>query len=139
MNLKNLGTFLKYMVKNTGGNKAKKKSSKSNQVVTRELEFKQENEDYAVIITILGHGKVRIKCFSDETEHIASIRGKLFRVRFAKDDIVLVGIEDNFYGIIHKYLPEEIQLLKSYGEIDTIKQDKQEDGEIEDEINIDWI
>jgi translation initiation factor 1A len=111
------------------------------QVITRELEFKQENEDYAIIINILGHGKSRIKCFSDETEHIAFIRGKLFKVRFDKDDIVLVGIENNFYGIIHKYLPEEIQLLKSYGEIDQIKQEQQEnsDGEIEDEINIDWI
>jgi translation initiation factor 1A len=107
------------MGKNTGGGK-KHKKTKSLSTHKRELRFKEDLEDYALVQKVLGDCRLECLC-TDGTERICHIRGKFKkRVWMTVGDIVLISLrefQDNKADVIHKYTPEEATMLRDRGEI----------------------
>jgi translation initiation factor 1A len=108
------------MPKNTiGGSGAKK--SKNVIARPRELLFRQDCEDYAVVLQLLGSSRLKVLCLTTREEKIGIIRGNMRKkVWIAKDDIVLISnreFEGNKCDIVHKYDSDEIKLLIKYKEI----------------------
>jgi translation initiation factor 1A len=111
------------MSKNKGkGNKNKKKVSRENVKERRELVFKENGQEYAQILKMLGNGRCDAYCF-DGIRRLCHIRGKLRkRVWINVGDIVLIGLrdfQDKKGDIIQKYHFEEARILKAYGELPT--------------------
>jgi translation initiation factor 1A len=86
----------------------------------RDLEYKDDSQEYAQIIKMLGSGRCKVYCF-DGAERLAHIRGAMRnKVWISMSDFVLVGLrdfQDNKCDIILKYTTEEVRNLKSYGEL----------------------
>ena len=97
-----------------GGNKRKK--GKKNIQEEREFRFKDENEEYAQIIKILGDGRFQCKC-SDGIDRIARIRKKMFKKVWVKTgDIILISLreyEKDKCDIIDLYNEKEVEKLKT--------------------------
>ena len=97
--------------------------------VSKELIFKDDEQDYAVVIDMLGHGRCRVKCLSDDREYLGIIRGNmrkksLYFIR--RNDVVLASFRDYQHDkvdICHLYTDEEVSQLKDYGEIQTEEND----------------
>jgi translation initiation factor 1A len=87
---------------------------------TRDLEFKQEMEEYAKVTALLGDRKIRI-ALPDGVESFGVIPGKFRkRVWIAVDDVVLVSkrsFQDNKMDVLHKYTESEVKNLIQYFEI----------------------
>ena len=87
----------------------------------RELLIKEEGQDYAQILRLLGQGRVEANCFDGPTKRMCTIRGKLRnRVWMNAGDIILVSLRD--FGdekadVFHKFYPEEAFELQELGEI----------------------
>lgn len=81
----------------------------------RELEFKDEDQEYAQVAKMLGNGRLEATCF-DGTTRLCHIRGKFRkRVWINAGDIVLLGLreyQDGKADVIHRYSPEEARTLK---------------------------
>lgn len=111
-----------------------KRTRKGNNTTKRELWYREEGQEYAQVIAMLGNGKLRAACF-DGKERLATIRGKMRRrVYIFVNDIILVGLrdfQDEKCDVIWKYYPEEAKTLKAMGEIPehTKIDDKQKDPE----------
>lgn len=103
------------------------KSKKSNK---KELEFKDDGQEYAQVTRMLGHGRCQVLC-TDGVSRLAVIRGAMRKKVWIKlEDWVLVGLreyQDNKCDIIGKYTEEDVRNLKAYGEIQQIQETKQED------------
>ena len=101
-----------------GGNK-RKKGKKPLQDI-RELHFKEECEEYARIIKLLGDGRFQCTC-SDGVDRVAHLRHKMWKKVWLKcDDIVLISLRDyepEKCDIIDKYTEKEISKLIKKGEI----------------------
>ena len=88
----------------------------------RELEFKEDGQEYAQVLRLLGNGRVECQCF-DGNKRMGTIRGAMKnRVWINAGDIVLVGLrefgsEDDKCDIIMKYFDEEAKELQELGEI----------------------
>lgn len=103
-----------------------KKSSKKNKGSTkepkiRELEFKEDLQEYGKIVSLLGDRRMTVK-MSDNTEIMGHVRDALRRKRvFIRiDDVVLVSrreFQEGKVDIIHKYIDTEVKNLVNYGEI----------------------
>ena len=112
------------MVQNCGkGGSSHKKMKKTGFVLpSRELYFKEEGQDYALVVAMLGHNRCTCKLFSTETETLGTIRGSMRRkhvYRISKGDIVLVGLrdfQDDKVDIMHLYTSDEVRRLMSYNE-----------------------
>lgn len=109
------------MPKNKGkGGKNRRRGKNENENDKRELVFKEDGQEYAQVIKMLGNGRLEAVCF-DGTKRLCHIRGKLRKkVWINQGDIILVGLRDYQDGkadVIMKFFPEEARLLKSYGEI----------------------
>tara|TARA_Y100000389_G_scaffold203960_1_gene254276 strand:+ start:373 stop:831 length:459 start_codon:yes stop_codon:yes gene_type:complete len=110
------------MVRNQGkGGKNWKKSKKNSEnTEKRQLEFKEEQQEYALIVKMLGNSRCECLC-SDGRTRLGHIRGSMKkRVWIVKDDIVLLSLrdfQDDKADIIHKYTHEEVKILRQYGEI----------------------
>ena len=108
------------MPKNKGKGGNKRKRGKKILEEEHQLRFKEDNEEYAQIIKVLGDRRFLCKC-TDDIERIAHARGKLKKkVWIVNDDIVLVSIrqfESEKCDIIWKYTEKEILKLKNGGEI----------------------
>ena len=108
------------MPKNTGMGGNKRKKGKKQVQEDRELRYKEESEEYAQIIKILGDGRFQCKC-ADGVERIAHVRGKMRkRTWLANGDIILVSIrefEPEKCDVVEKYKEKEVAKLKSVGEI----------------------
>ena len=76
----------------------------------RELLYKEEGQEYAQILSLLGNGRVQANCF-DGQKRMCTIRGKLRnRVWINAGDIILVSLRefgDEKADVIHKFYPEE--------------------------------
>lgn len=114
------------MVRNSGkgGSGHKKlKNSTSDTNDTRELVFKEHGQDYVLIMDMLGSGRCKGMCSSDETERLCIIRGSLRKKRthfIRRNDVVLVSLrdyQDNKADIIHVYSNDEVRMLINYEEI----------------------
>nr|UXY86899.1 eukaryotic translation initiation factor 1A [Cryptomonas paramecium] len=86
----------------------------------KELVFKEDGQEYAQILKMLGNGRCEAYCF-DGTKRLCHIRGKLKKkIWINVGDIVLIGLRDfqkDKGDIISKYSPEESKYLRTYGEI----------------------
>jgi translation initiation factor 1A len=104
-----------------GGGK-KKKSAKAGGFgpSRRELLFKDDGQEYAQVVKMLGNGHVELDC-CDDIKRLGTIRGKMRkRVWIQTGDVVLVGLreyQDGKADIIHKYNPEEVKNLRNLKEI----------------------
>ena len=86
----------------------------------RELVFKDESQEYAQVLRMLGNGRLEAMCFDGE-KRLAHIRGKMRKkVWINNGDIILLSLrefEDGKAGVIQKYTPDEARSLKQHGEL----------------------
>lgn len=135
------------MPKNKGkGGKNRRRGKNDNDDDKRELIFKEDGQEYAQVVRMLGNGRCESKCF-DGTTRLCHIRGKLRKkVWVNAQDIVLVGLrdyQDDKADIILKYSPDEARNLIKYGEIPdttTINENagEGEEGEEGEEVVFDF-
>ncbi|KAF8370985.1 eif-1.A [Pristionchus pacificus] len=128
------------MPKNKGkGGKNRRRGKNENDVMKRELQFKEPGQEYAQVVKMLGNGRLMAFCF-DGKQRLCHIRGKLRKkVWINTGDIILVGLrdyQDEKADVILKYNPDEARLLKQYNELpDNAKLneggEEQEEGEVE--------
>ncbi|KAK4688164.1 translation initiation factor 1A, partial [Tremellales sp. Uapishka_1] len=86
----------------------------------RELVFKEDGQEYAQVIKMLGNGRIEAKCQDGETR-LAQIRGKMRKkVWIMQGDIILLSLrdfQDDKADVIVRYTPDEARNLKTYGEL----------------------
>jgi translation initiation factor 1A len=108
------------MPKNKGKGGKNRRRGKNDHVFKRELIFKEDGQEYAQVIRMLGNGRLEAHCF-DGTRRLATIRGKMRKkVWINVDDVILVALrdfQDSKSDVILKYNPDEVRALKSHGEI----------------------
>ena len=107
------------MTKNIGGGKKKKRGARQNYNGKRELQTKEEYQEYGLVEKMLGDMRCSVLC-SDSTIKVCHIRGKFKRrVWINPGDTVLISLrefQDEKADIVHKYTPDEADLLKCNGE-----------------------
>ena len=101
----------------------KKKGKRQNvkkDVVKRQLQFKEDGQEYATALQALGNGRFKVYCF-DGKERLGIVRGKMRKkIWINQGDFILVGLrdfEDTKCDIMGKYSPDEARNLKAYGEL----------------------
>ncbi|XP_033100404.1 eukaryotic translation initiation factor 1A, Y-chromosomal-like [Anneissia japonica] len=129
------------MPKNKGkGGKNRRRGKNENEDQKRELVFKDDGQEYAQVIKMLGNGRLEALCI-DGVKRLCHIRGKLRKkVWINQADIILVGLrdyQDAKADVILKYTPEEARNLKTYGELpesfkinETVTFGEEDDNEI---------
>ncbi|KAL2020977.1 hypothetical protein VTK56DRAFT_7751 [Thermocarpiscus australiensis] len=114
------------MPKNKGkGGKNRRRGKNENDNEKRELIFKEEGQEYAQVLKMLGNGRLEAMCF-DGVKRLGLIRGKLRKkIWINNGDIILVSLreyQDEKGDVILKYSADEARTLKAYGELpDTAK------------------
>nr|XP_006116230.1 eukaryotic translation initiation factor 1A, Y-chromosomal [Pelodiscus sinensis] len=102
------------------GGKNRRRGKNENESEKRELVFKEDGQEYAQVIKMLGNGRLEALCF-DGVKRLCHIRGKLRKkVWINTSDIILVGLrdyQDNKADVILKYNADEARSLKAYGEL----------------------
>jgi len=100
-------------------NKSRSRGHKDNGG-TAELIVKEEGQEYAQIVRMLGNNRCEGSCF-DGTTRILEIRGGIRnKIWINPGDIVLIGLrdfQDKKADIISKYTPDEARKLKQRGEL----------------------
>ncbi|EDQ85470.1 uncharacterized protein MONBRDRAFT_38832 [Monosiga brevicollis MX1] len=109
------------MPKNKGkGGKNRRRGKNQNEPDKRQLIFKEEGQEYAQVVRMLGNGRVECFCFDGETR-LGHIRGKMRKkVWINTGDIILIGLrdfQDSKCDVIAKYNADEARELKSHGEL----------------------
>jgi translation initiation factor 1A len=109
------------LITNSGnGGKNRRRGKGDGEESKRELEFKEEGQEYAQVVKMLGNGRCECFCF-DGVTRLGHIRGKMRKkVWITAGDIVLVGkrdFQDEKVDILHKYTADEARNLKQYGEL----------------------
>jgi len=133
------------MPKNKGkGGKSRRRGKGDSGLDKRELIFKEDGQEYAQVLTMLGGGRLEAQCF-DGVKRLCGIRGKMRkRVWVSAGDIVLVGLrdfQDEKADVILKYSADEARNLKSYGELpETAKINESADVEFgeDDDVEFDF-
>jgi hypothetical protein len=96
---------------------------------TKELQLKQEGEEYGEVINEKGDLRFEIKLIINNALTIAKARRAIAfgpnKTRISKGDTVLLQLDDSTtckdrYYIIHKYTADETKQLKKMGELVTI-------------------
>jgi translation initiation factor 1A len=109
------------MAKNTVGGKGHKRA-KNQYETTKNIPFKSDDTDYAMVANILGGGRLTVHCFADGKQRLGHIRGSMYkRVWIAMHDIVLISkrdFQDNKCDIIHKYSPDDVRYLVKRSALD---------------------
>jgi len=135
------------MPKNKGkGGKNRRRGKNENDLMKRELIFKEDGQEYAQVTKMLGNGRLEAMCF-DGTKRLCHIRGKLRKkVWINTTDIILLGLrefQDGRADVILKYTADEARNLKSYGEFpDSVKINETVDfagGDVDDDIEFDDV
>jgi len=108
------------MPKNKGKGGKNRRRGKNEGEIKRELIFKEDGQEYAQVLRMLGNGRLEAQCFDGETR-LCHIRGKLRKkVWVNQGDIILISLRDFQDGkadVILKYNSDEARQLKSYGEL----------------------
>lgn len=85
-----------------------------------ELTLKDEGQEYAQVVRMLGNGRLEGQCF-DGKSRLCHIRGKMRKKMWVNQgDIILVGLrdfQDTKADVIHKYSADEARRLKAQGQI----------------------
>lgn len=102
------------------GGKNRRRGKNENDNEKRELTFKEEGQEYAQVLKMLGNGRLEALCFDGE-KRLAHIRGKLRKkVWINQGDIILLSLrdyQDEKGDVILKYSADEARSLKAYGEL----------------------
>ena len=103
------------------GGKNRKKTKATQDKDRRELVFKEDGQEYAQVIRLLGNGRVECQCM-DGKKRTCLIRGSMRnRVWIRSSDIVLLGLrefgDDGKADVILKYYVEEARELQEVGEL----------------------
>ncbi|CAG8463904.1 8473_t:CDS:2, partial [Cetraspora pellucida] len=102
------------------GGKNRRRGKNENESEKRELIFKEDGQEYAQVVKMLGNGRLEAQCFDGE-KRLAHIRGKLRKkVWINQGDIILISLrdyQDAKADVILKYTTEEARNLKAYGEL----------------------
>lgn len=108
------------MPKPKGGKRIRRGKKHNEETTKRQLEFKDEEQDYAIVDKVLGNCRLSVLLSTQETR-LGIIPGKFKkRVWINKGDVVLVSLrtfEDDKVDIIHKYNADEVRTLIQYEEI----------------------
>jgi len=123
------------------GGKNRKKTKATQDKERRELQFKEDGQEYGQVLRLLGSGRVEVYGI-DGKKRTCTIRGSMRnRVWIHAGDIVLLGLRDfgdeNKADVMLKYYDEEARELQELGELpDSIRiaeggftySDEEEDG-----------
>jgi len=108
------------MPKNKGKGGKNRRRGKNEGEIKRELIFKEDGQEYAQVLRMLGNGRLEAQCFDGE-KRLCHIRGKLRKkVWVNQGDIILISLRDFQDGkadVIMKYNSDEARQLKTYGEL----------------------
>ena len=109
------------MPKNKGkGGKTRRRGKNESIQIKRELVLKEEGQEYAQVLRMLGNGRLEAYCF-DGQKRLAHIRGKMQKkVWMGVGDVILVSLrdyQDDKADVIYKYNSDEARLLKVKGEL----------------------
>lgn len=137
------------MPKNKGKGGKNRRRGKNESDEKRELIFKEDGQEYAQVLRMLGNGRLEAYCM-DGVKRLCHIRGKMRKkVWVNTGDVVLVGLrdyQDEKADVILKYMADEARSLKAYGELpdnirvnDTDTFADEEGGENDDYIDFDDI
>jgi translation initiation factor 1A len=101
--------------------KSKKNKGSAKEPKVRELEFKEDLQEYGKIISLLGDRRMTVK-LPDGTDIMGHVRDAMRRKRvyIKTDDVVLVSrreFQEDKVDIIHKYVDTEVKNLVNYGEV----------------------
>lgn len=122
--------------------KGKRQNTKKD-IVKRPLVFKEDGQEYAQVVRMLGNGRLEALCFDGKTR-LAIIRGKMRKkIWINSGDIILVGLrefQDDKCDVMGKYTPDESRRLKAYGELpETAKINEDEQfGETQDDCGFEF-
>lgn len=102
------------------GKKSKKNKRPPKEVKARELNFAEDQQEYAKVLTLLGDRKLNVK-LPDMTETMAVIPGRMRRrCWISVDNVILISFRDFQDGkvdVIHKFTDDEVKNLVNYSEI----------------------
>lgn len=132
------------MPKNKGKGGKNRRRGKNEGDDKRELIFKEDGQEYAQVLRMLGNGRLEAFCM-DGVKRLCHIRGKMRKkVWVNTGDVVLVGLreyQDEKADVILKYMADEARSLKAYGELpDSIRvNDADTFGDEEGAENDDFI
>ena len=108
------------MPKNKGKGGKNRRRGKNDSDEKRELIFKEDGQEYAQVLRMLGNGRLEAQCI-DGVKRLCHIRGKMRKkVWVNTGDIILLGLreyQDEKADVILKYLADEARSLKAYGEL----------------------
>jgi len=108
------------MPKNKGKGGKNRRRGKNEGETKRELIFKENGQEYAQVLRMLGNGRLEAQCFDGE-KRLCHIRGKLRKkVWVNQGDIVLIGLrdyQDAKADVILKYSADEARQLKQLNEL----------------------
>ncbi|QDZ18351.1 eukaryotic translation initiation factor 1A [Chloropicon primus] len=108
------------MPKNKGKGGKNRRRGKNEGEEKRELIFKEDGQEYAQVLRMLGNGRLDAQCI-DGVKRLCHIRGKMRKkVWVSTGDIILVGLrdfQDEKADVILKYNADEARSLKAYGEL----------------------
>lgn len=114
------GLALATMPKNKGKGGKNRRRGKNESEEKRELIFKEDGQEYAQVLRMLGNGRLEAMCI-DGVKRLCHIRGKMRKkVWVNTGDVVLVGLreyQDEKADVILKYMADEARHLKQYGEL----------------------
>merc|ERR1719321_2580506 len=106
-----------------GYNKGKKtkrcSKNKNNNSAKREVVLKEDGQEYAQVLKMLGNGRLEALCVDSKTR-LCHIRGKMRKkVWINPGDIILLGLrdfQDEKADVILKYNSDEVKFLRNYKE-----------------------
>jgi translation initiation factor 1A len=109
------------MPKNKGkGGKTRRRGKNESMPDKRELVYKDEGQEYAQVLRMLGNARIEAFCF-DGIKRLCHIRGKMQKkVWINQGDIILVSLreyENDKADVIYKFNTDEARALKDKGEL----------------------
>lgn len=103
-------------------NQKRRKKQRSEDGSGRELQLKNEGQEYALVIKMLGGARLSASCYDGQTR-LCHIRGAMMRGaqnRINEGDVILVGLrdyQDTKADVILKYTADDARRLMSIGEL----------------------
>lgn len=133
---------------NPKGGKGHRKNKKPvAQTNIKNMEYREEGEEYARVTALLGNGRVRVQ-LPNKTEKLAIIPGRMKKKRYGNfitvDDITLVGVrsyQQDKVDVLYRYNPEQVLILQAKKELpehwtkDSLHQDGKEIDIVENDAN----
>ncbi|EGC40463.1 hypothetical protein DICPUDRAFT_91014 [Dictyostelium purpureum] len=108
------------MPKNKGKGGKNRRRGKNENEQKRELQFKEDGQEYAQVLRMLGNGRLEAQCFDGE-KRLCHISGKLRKKEWINNgDIILLQLRDyqnEKADVILRYNVDEARNLKTYGEL----------------------